>query len=187
MNVKYLLAGAAIALLATGAQAATNLIVNGSFETGDTTGWTLSGNYGYSSVEYGAGFAPDGDYDYSNGAVGSPGYLSQTFSDIAGVLYTVSGAAYGDGGGNFNLDVDGASFGSGSDTGGAFVRYGGSFVGTGSDTLTITNQDDPGFNKFDAFRVSSGAVPEPAAWALMLLGFGGVGAGLRRRARAVFA
>jgi len=28
---------------------------------------------------------------------------------------------------------------------------------------------------------SAGAVPEPASWALMILGFGGIGAGLRRR------
>jgi len=32
-----------------------------------------------------------------------------------------------------------------------------------------------------------GAVPEPAAWALMILGFGGVGATLRRRRALVFA
>jgi hypothetical protein len=32
-----------------------------------------------------------------------------------------------------------------------------------------------------AFRVDGGAVPEPAAWALMIVGFGGAGAALRRR------
>jgi hypothetical protein len=39
-----------------------------------------------------------------------------------------------------------------------------------------------------AFTPGTGAVPEPAAWALMILGFGGVGAVLRRRrAAAAFA
>ena len=31
-----------------------------------------------------------------------------------------------------------------------------------------------------------GAVPEPSTWAMMLLGFGGVGVALRRRRRATF-
>ena len=31
------------------------------------------------------------------------------------------------------------------------------------------------------------AVPEPATWAMMLIGFGGIGVSLRRRKRMVFA
>lgn len=38
----------------------------------------------------------------------------------------------------------------------------------------------------DTFSFSTGAVPEPATWAMMILGFGGAGVALRRR-RAVFA
>jgi hypothetical protein len=37
----------------------------------------------------------------------------------------------------------------------------------------------------DSFAVSAAAVPEPAAWALMLTGFAGLGAALRRRRRAL--
>ena len=36
-------------------------------------------------------------------------------------------------------------------------------------------------------NVSVAAVPEPASWALMLVGFGGLGAVLRRQRRAVAA
>jgi hypothetical protein len=36
-------------------------------------------------------------------------------------------------------------------------------------------------NPGDSFRVLTGAVPEPATWAMMILGFGLVGASLRRR------
>jgi PEP-CTERM motif len=35
-----------------------------------------------------------------------------------------------------------------------------------------------------SFTPSVGAVPEPAAWALMIMGFGGAGAMLRRRRQA---
>lgn len=38
-----------------------------------------------------------------------------------------------------------------------------------------------------ATLVSPSAAPEPAAWALMLLGFGGLGAVLRRRRAAALA
>jgi len=42
-------------------------------------------------------------------------------------------------------------------------------------------------NLLDNVTLSTGGVPEPASWALMILGFGGVGAALRSRRRAVFA
>ena len=43
--------------------------------------------------------------------------------------------------------------------------------------------DSTGF----ALTVSTGAVPEPSAWAMMILGFGGAGALLRRRRGEIFA
>ena len=42
------------------------------------------------------------------------------------------------------------------------------------------------FNQVDRSDLTAG-VPEPATWALMILGFGGVGALLRRRRREAFA
>lgn len=41
--------------------------------------------------------------------------------------------------------------------------------------------------EFDNVAVVSGAVPEPATWAMMLFGFGIVGSALRRRSRAAIA
>jgi hypothetical protein len=64
------------------------------------------------------------------------------------------------------------------------VASGGTFFGFTSDTaidsVGITRLD--GYSVIDnaSFSVASGA-PEPAGWALMLLGFGGLGAMLRRR------
>ena len=38
-----------------------------------------------------------------------------------------------------------------------------------------------------AFTLSGGPVPEPASWALMIMGFGGVGAAMRSRRRTMAA
>ncbi|THD58671.1 PEPxxWA-CTERM sorting domain-containing protein [Phenylobacterium sp.] len=55
-----------------------------------------------------------------------------------------------------------------------------------NDTFTITYSvfgiDHPSLSVENVVNVGSGA-PEPAAWALMILGFGGVGATLRRKVR----
>ena len=47
-------------------------------------------------------------------------------------------------------------------------------------TVGGIDQGDCGFGG-EAFTLKSGSVPEPASWALMLMGFGGLGAMLRRR------
>ena len=39
----------------------------------------------------------------------------------------------------------------------------------------------PGAQAFQDFTTSAGGVPEPATWGLMIVGFGGIGAILRRR------
>ena len=54
------------------------------------------------------------------------------------------------------------------------------FTGTGHDTLLFTN-GTVGDNYAGLDDVSVTAVPEPASWGLMILGFGGLGAALRRR------
>jgi hypothetical protein len=57
-------------------------------------------------------------------------------------------------------------------------------------TLTIFGSDSPAFIDLDDVSVveavSSGA-PEPASWALMILGFGLAGGALRRRREGVLA
>lgn len=55
------------------------------------------------------------------------------------------------------------------------------FLPTGIETTIITTRTAQGnYHQSFAFAVPSGA-PEPATWGLMIMGFGGVGAMLRRR------
>jgi len=59
--------------------------VNCGFETGDFTGWTQSGNTGFTSVtgSFG-GIAPNsGNFPACMGPVGSDGLLSQTFGTLS--------------------------------------------------------------------------------------------------------
>src|SRR5271165_1236010 len=113
--MRKLFAGAAFAAimaLAGQASAATNLLVNGSFEMGDFSGWTLSGNDSpYLNVlPSGSGgySAEDGNYYVNFGPVFSDGYISQTFSDSPGGTLTVSGWLAGDGTSpsDFDMEID---------------------------------------------------------------------------------
>ena len=57
-------------------------------------------------------------------------------------------------------------------------------LGAGIDHVTLsTNDTVHGFNVGGEFTPVVAGVPEPATWALMLLGFGGLGAALRAKGR----
>jgi hypothetical protein len=62
--------------------------VNGGFETGDFSGWTVSGNTGFTSVS--SSRARSGNFGASLGPVGSDGFLSQTLQTVPGKAYIVS-------------------------------------------------------------------------------------------------
>jgi hypothetical protein len=176
----------ALTFLATGAHATTNLINNGSFETGDFTGWSLGGDTDFTGVVGNfSGVNPeDGNFQAYLGSVGSDTTLSQTFSDVAGQTYTTSlwMASFGGTPSDFGALLDGAtelSINPVSAQG--YTQYTFSFTGTGSDTLTIFSRNDPSYQLLDNVSVSGGAVPEPASWALMMSGLGLIGGILRSR------
>ena len=123
---------------------------------------------------------------------------SQSFLGEQAVFNGVDGTR---GGGDVTFAT--ISFGTGvfadlSITGGGldFTQYSGGgplFTGPGSapvfapGTYQLTNTFFPAQNSTLTISTVSGAVPEPATWALFILGFGAVGAGMRRRAHVAYA
>jgi choice-of-anchor C domain-containing protein len=193
---------AAVAMLFAGAASAA-IVVNGSFEqgprsgnfstygTGSTaiTGWTVTAG----SVDHIARYwtASDGlrSLDLSGTQAGT---IAQMIPTIAGTRYTVSF--------DISSNPDRSSvksmlvgFGSATPTAVTFTGpiqralvwtpVALQFVATASTTSLSFKSTTPGAwgIALDNVEVTAGGVPEPATWALLIAGFGLVGARLRRR------
>ena len=149
MRVRSMLAGVvASALLPVCAYASTSLLTNGSFETGDLTGWSTFGDFNsFSGVFKGAfdGVNPeDGDFQVYLGSVGATDGILQTFSDTAGQLLTVTGWYTGLGGTPSSLAIifDGTDIINlnPGPSGGVYQEFSAVFKRTGTDTLTVTSR-----------------------------------------------
>ncbi len=170
------------------------------FETGDLTDWSTNGPAG-ALTSYGAFGPVSGTYlGAIQAGLGQDAYttLSQTFTLGAGD--SISGFAgfqandyipYND---SAYLSVNGVhlldwSVGSVGDYGNSgWNAFNFTALAGGSYTLElgVANHGDNGYGSgavLDAVSISSGAVPEPASWAMMVGGFGLVGAGMRARTR----
>lgn len=197
-EVRQLLIGALFLAAATAggaAKAAGNLLVNGSFETGNLDGWTLSPiNVGLRVVTSGSGlgYTPQqGIYFLAAGAAFSDSFISQTFADTPGELYTAGGWVAGNGTSpsDFGFYLNGVSKISVSPVPDQpYTFYSFQFMGSGSDTFKAAFRNDKSYDAFDNFSVTpsnrEGTVPESSTWAMMLVGFAGLaGIGLSRRKR----
>ncbi len=162
-------------------------------------GWTYDGGgvvinaTGYSDW-YGATPPPGFDGAQFAGVQGG-GSISQSFtvsaSDLSHPLfltfYDAGRPDFGAYAGNqtFRVLIDGARHGLFQTTSGqAFTAQAInlSYLSAGNHTiefLGITTTDQTAF--IDNVAIASAGVPEPAAWALLLAGFAGLGAALRRR------
>jgi len=200
---KFLTAALALGL-ATAANSAT--VTNGSFELGpdpgssfitlnaiDTsvTGWTIDTG----SIDYIGGYWPAQDgvrsIDLAGNSIGS---ISQLIGGtVAGQAYTVNFWASKNPDGGAPLRTGTVSFGganvpfaysSANSLGNMmWAPYSFTFVATGSsELLSFAADGSAGCCYGPALdNVSIAAVPEPATWSMMLLGFGAIGVGLRRR------
>jgi hypothetical protein len=169
---------AVVGNFSTGAQA--NVVQNPGFEAGDLTDWTLTNNLntGVGGTSF---YAHSGTYGLFFGNVGSDAILSQTLSTSAGTAYSIS----------FWLDMDprtpndvNLSFGGTQVFSATNIPATGwtEFFATGtassnSTLLSFGLRDDPAYSGLDDISVTpiTAAVPEPSTWAMMILGFAGVG------------
>jgi hypothetical protein len=154
---KNMFSGATGSATTADQQAAINLLLNGTASTADNTPTNNTGGY-------------------------NPPYALNT-SKVLGSLVELDGKATLDFGSLqlSGLTVLGAHFGNNIDS---EVNNVSAFwlLDLGSvPTSTITLANGAGSSNAQIFATSAPAVPEPGTWALMLLGFGAVGASMRRR------
>lgn len=116
-------------------------------------------------------------------ALGAPGTGTYLEPKLEG-LSSVSGII------NFDMLLTGMTV-FGMHAGGAGDGGQGTFfflfdAGAGTNIITINdrlNSNETGLSNAALFRTGQAAVPEPATWAMMLMGFGAMGVALRRRRR----
>ncbi len=193
----FALAATASALALSAPAHAVNLITNGSFETGDLTGWTSDTGFGLNpfGTTYGSGM--DGTYWHWLAGYETPITTSQTVSGLtAGATYSLTWimASEHTSSDSLRVSIDG---GAGtlftaspkiSDFWDNWEAKSLTFTATGTsaliqfDTVGLNIAGfDVGIDKVSLESVTPGGVPEPATWAMMLVGFGLIGAAMRRR------
>ena len=188
MKASLILAGVALAF-ATPA-AAQELVTNGGFENGDFSGFTQTGNTGSTFVTTNPAYVTSGAYGAEFGPFGSTAGISQTLSTNAGQSYLISFDLRNFSGRTVNFyDVlfGGVSLFSATNSAAfGYTNFSTTATALGVSTdLAFNFRHDPSLFALDNVSVTAvnGAVPEPATWAMMLIGFGAMGVSMRRRRR----
>jgi hypothetical protein len=168
--------------------ASANLLVNGSFESGDFSGWTQIGNTGFTGVTGIFGGVPpeDGNFQAFFGAVNSPGGISQTVATVPGASYSLSFWLFNFGGtpSSYEVDFGGSVLTAATDPGPfPYTHYQFNVTAAAAlSTVSFSFQQNPSYFLLDNVQLNT---PEPSTLAI-----GGVGGllalayGVRRRRRA---
>ena len=168
-RVSIAFAGLFALSLLSSAHAQSNLIVNGGFETGNFSGWTVTGETGYADVtrlSHGYFQPESGTYYAMLGSMGAESYLSQTIATSVGSDYAIAFDLASDGGLTNDLTVA-----AGSDVllnlsnipASGYTLYTGSFTATSADTtISIGTRDDPGYLLLDNVVLTDPVIPASA-------------------------
>ena len=199
MKQKLNILAAAVALVGLmGANTANAAgFTNGSFETGDTTGWTFSADaYGLNPFGTTYGVGMDGRYWAWMAGFEAPRFMEQTLTGLtAGAAYSVNFIMASEANKSDQVILTADGLGAQTFTAPPFPgpglfwqnwvtkSYGFTAAGTSATirfstfTLDPNAQFDVGIDKVEL----AGAVPEPETYALMLAGLGALGWVARRR------
>jgi hypothetical protein len=184
----------ALACVGVSQAQATNLVVNGGFETGDATGWTLVPAAGGSLMGI-SGNSNTGSWSFSFGAVG---FLDDTLSQQ--IVPTVAGNSYlidfwldhpaNDAQNHFNASWDGGTLVDMLNVGAfGYTEFTFTEIATSASTpIQFGSYEVPSWFYLDDVSVTDlgpagGAVPEPLTMFSAFMAISGLGAYLRKRVR----
>ncbi|WP_293906757.1 PEPxxWA-CTERM sorting domain-containing protein [Phenylobacterium sp.] len=184
-----------------GSAGAAELVAGGDFESGLGAFGVTGNTHTNTAAAYGpccgvTGSEPSLSSNhfvaFGDGNTSGLNALSQTFATVVGQMYslTFNAGAFGGGTNLLNVSAGGVSnsytvtANNNADT--TFGSYGFSFVGTGADKVTfavttVADNTDAILDNVSVTGPAVAGVPEPASWAMMILGFGSAGVVLRRR------
>ncbi|MDB5934629.1 MAG: hypothetical protein JWQ01_1973 [Massilia sp.] len=197
-SFRNLMLGLALAATAQFAVASPQLVVNGTFETGNFNGWTQSGFVGEQTISGDTlGGTLRAGYVFSDGAYPSNGYLAQSIATTAGTAYTLQfdlkrwesdNRQDNEALNNYaEVSFGGVALFAESNVIGDWMHYTFSTVtgAGGLQTLRLASLNQFDYTQWDNISLTAndvtvdppgdGEVPEPASIAVLLLGLGVLG------------